>query len=133
MIGEKRNARPSAATLEQAVENGTASQTAHASTTNDTTPPAENQQFRIADFLHCGVENAISRRDLMSLTGLRDRELRRMIETERRRGIPILSDNANGYFLPGDEVERERCVKSLRRRAREIEKTADAIERTVRD
>lgn len=51
-----------------------------------------------------------------------------MIETERRQGIPILSDNVRGYFLPGNSAERDRCVRSLRRRAGEIEATAAAIE-----
>jgi hypothetical protein len=64
----------------------------------------------------------------MALTGLSDRELRLMIENERRQGIPILSDNAHGYFLPGDSAERDRCVRSLRRRAGEIMETAAAIE-----
>lgn len=123
-----RKTRAGAATPTRAVENGPVYETAHASTTEFTTPPAENQPFRIADLLHPGAKNAISRRDLMVLTGLSDRELRLMIETERRRGIPILSDNIHGYFLPGDSAERDRCVRSLRRRAGEIEATAAAIE-----
>ena len=129
MMGERENACPTVGAAGQAVENGTASQTAHASTTEFTTPPAERQPFRIADFLHLGAESAISRRDLMALTGLPDRELRRMIEAERRQGCPILSDNIRGYFLPGDEAERDRCVRSLRSRAAEIMETAAAIER----
>ena len=129
MIRDKRKTRAGAATPTRAVENGTASQTAHASTTEFTTPPAERQQFRVADFLHHGTESAVSRRDLMALTGLPDRDLRRLIEAERRQGIPILSDNARGYFLPGDQAERDRCVRSLRSRAAEIMETAAAIER----
>lgn len=118
----------SAATLTGAVENGPISQTAHASTTEFTTPACNRQPFRIADFLHPGAENAISRRDLMALTGMSDRELRLMIQAERRQGCPILSDNVHGYFLPGDSAERDRCVRSLRRRAEEIMETAAAIE-----
>lgn len=121
--------RAGAATPTRAVENGTASQTAHASTRNDTTPAAERQPFRIADLLHHGAENAIPRRDLVALTGYPDRELRRLIEAERRQGCPILSDCVHGYYLPGDSTERDCCVRSLRSRAKEIERTADAIER----
>ncbi|MDE7261137.1 MAG: hypothetical protein K2N78_03615 [Oscillospiraceae bacterium] len=128
MMGERENACPTVGAAGQAMKNGTASQTAHASTTEFTTPPAERQQFRIADFLHHGAESAIARRDLMALTGLPDRDLRRLIEAERRQGIPILSDNARGYFLPGDQAERDRGVRSLRSRAAEIMETADAIE-----
>ena len=64
----------------------------------------------------------------MALTGLSDRELRLMIESEQRQGIPILSDNIHGYFLLGDSAERDRCIRSLRRRAGEIMETAAAIE-----
>lgn len=129
MMKKTESARPGAATPGRAVENGTACKTAHASTKDSTTPAAENQPFRIADLLHPGAENAVHRRDLMALTGLSDRELRRMIEAERRLGVPILSDCIGGYFLPGSQPEKDRCVRSLRRRAKEIEATATAIER----
>lgn len=123
-----RKTRPGTAIPGRAVENGTASQTSHASADYDTISPTSRQPFRVADLLHPGAGNAISRRELMALTGLSDRELRLMIEAERRQGIPILSDNIHGYFLPGDSAERDRCVRSLRRRAGEIEATAAAIE-----
>lgn len=125
---EKKNARPTAPTAGQAVENGTDRKTAHVSTYEFTTPAAGRQIGLIADLLLCGAENAISRRDLMALTGYKDRELRLLIEAERRQGIPILSDCVGGYFLPASEAERQQCVRSLRRRAKEIENTATAIE-----
>ena len=123
-----RKTRAGAATPTRAVENGPVYETAHASTTEFTTPPAERQPLRIADFLHPGAENAVPRRDLMALTGFTDRELRLKIEAERRQGCPILSDNVHGYFLPGNSAERDRCIRSLRRRAVEIMETAAAIE-----
>lgn len=125
---EKKKAPTSAATLTGAVGTEAASRQTTTSTNDSTISPTSRQPFRIADLLHPGAENAISRRDLMVITGLSDRELRLMIEAERRQGIPILSDNTHGYFLPGDSAERDRCVRSLRRRAGEIEATAAAIE-----
>lgn len=47
---------------------------------------------------------------------------------ERRSGVPILSDNASGYFLPGNSAERAQFVKSMRNRAAEILRTAAAVE-----
>ena len=129
-MSKKKKPPTSAATLKGAVENGRVCKTVQSPTSEHTTSPAENQPFRIADLLHPGAENAISRRDLMVMTGLSDRDLRLMIEAERRQGIPILSDNIHGYFLPVDSAERDRCVRSLRRRAKEIEATAAAIERS---
>lgn len=127
-MSNTRKTRPGIAVPGRAVENGTASQTSHASANHSTISPTSRQPFRIADLLHPGAENAISRRDLMALTGCSDRELRLKIEAERRQGCPILSDNVHGYFLPGDKSERDRCVRSLLRRAGEIEATAAAIE-----
>ena len=76
-----------------------------------------------------GAENGLHLRDLCRLTGWKEREVRLQIHAERRRGIPILSDNVNGYFLPADEQELTACVRSLRHRAGEIMRTARAIER----
>lgn len=94
------------------MENGTTSQAAHASTKNDTTFPAERQLFQIADLLHPGAENAVPRRDLMALTGCTDRELRRQIESERRAGCPILSDNQHGYWLSDSPAEIKRFSRA---------------------
>lgn len=45
-----------------------------------------------------------------SLTGWSGRMVRLAIERERRHGVPILSDNANGYYLPGNSAERAQFV-----------------------
>lgn len=83
-------------------------------------------RFRVSDLL--GHGQAVPLRYLVEITGWSGRDVRRRIEKERRQGIPILSDNASGYYLPLDETEIEVCVKSLRRRAAEIMLTASAIE-----
>lgn len=112
----------------RAVENRSVCETAQPSTKDSTISAADSQTFHIADLLHPGAENAVTRRQLMALTGLPDRELRLMIQAERRQGCQILSDNVHGYFLPGDSTEKARCVQSLRSRAAEIMETAAAIE-----
>ena len=75
-----------------------------------------------------GAGNGLHLQDLVRLTGEDQRTVRKLIQEERLQGIPILSDNVHGYFLPGSDYEREICVKSLRGRAREILETAAAIE-----
>lgn len=85
--------------------------------------------MRIADILPYGHENALSLRELVGMTGENSRNIRRMIEAERMRGTPILSDNRNGYWLALDRRETEQFVKSMRGRAREILRTATAVER----
>lgn len=88
-------------------------------------------QGTISRLLMEGSENGLHLQDLVRLTGLTEREVRLQIHAERRRGVPILSDNASGYFLPGSQQEREACVQSLRHRAKEILRAAAAIEKAV--
>lgn len=82
----------------------------------------------VVELLSCGQQNATPRRELEKMTGWSGRMVRLMIEKERRAGIPILSDNANGYFLAENPAELEQFVQSMRNRAAEILKTAAAVE-----
>ncbi len=54
-----------------------------------------------------------------------------MIQSERLRGIPILSDNISGYYLAADVQEQEKFIRSMRGRAAEIEAVAAAVEKAV--
>lgn len=82
----------------------------------------------IASLLGRGSGAALSRQELEKLTGMDGRTVRRLIETERRSGTAILSDNHSGYFLPEDERETAAFVRSMRARAAEIWRTAAAVE-----
>lgn len=85
--------------------------------------------MRIVDLLSQGQENAVPLRQLMVLTGADGRTIREKIAAERLGGVPILSNNSTGYFLPGNKGERDRFVRSMRHRAKEIERVAEAIEK----
>ena len=113
---EKKSARPSAGTPRRATETGSASR---ADTTSNPqfTPNGRRGQWKISDLLSCGRENAISRRELEKLTSL-----------DGRKVAPVLADNTTGYYLPAAEHERAACVRSMRHRAAEIMRTAEAIE-----
>lgn len=84
--------------------------------------------MRIVDLLPVGEQNAVPLRHLKELSGLPGREVRRLIQTERLRGVPILSDNINGYYLAANAQEREEFIRSMHHRAAEIIKVAQAIE-----
>ena len=86
-------------------------------------------QGKISPLLGYGQCEAVALADLVNLTGLSERTVRKQIQRERQIGIPILSDNYHGYYLPCTEFEADLCVRSLRRRAMEIRRTASAIER----
>lgn len=53
-----------------------------------------------------------------------------MIQRERRR-VPILSDNASGYWVSSDEKEVRRFTNSMRHRARQIWATASNVEKAA--
>lgn len=97
------------------------------------TMPGPEGQGKIADLLGHGQGAAVPLRHLVSVTGQDARTIRRRIERERRQGVPILSDNRRGYYLPAEEQEITACVRSLRRRAREILRTAQALNRAGGD
>lgn len=130
---ETKNVPTSAATLTGTVETGTPAKMTTASTTNDTTPGGGGQRFFVAGLLPTGQQNAVPLRHLKELTHLPGREVRRLIQQERRAGALILSDNLRGYFVAADEEEVRQFVKSMRRRAAEVRLTALYVERGVKD
>jgi|GEM_PF-2896242 len=71
----------------------------------------------ILQHIRTGRENAISRRDLITRTGLADRALRLEIEIMRRAGVVILA-GAAGYFLPGNIKEVRSFIQQEEARAR---------------
>ena len=110
MAKAEKRARPDAATSRRA---GQEKQRTSSNSRNKHITQAPGGQWGIADLLLPGRENAIPRR-------------------ERREGSPILADNATGYYLPATEHERAACVRSMRHRAGEIMKSAQAIEQAER-
>lgn len=86
------------------------------------------RQSGIAGLLSHGPQNGLHLSDLVRLTNWTGRDVRRAIQAERLRGVPILSNNVDGYFFPETEADRAACVRSLRGRAREILDVANAIE-----
>ncbi len=127
-MDDKKRARPSAGTPRRAKRES------HRAGGNpyyqNTTDRSGGQADTISGLLLHGAENGLHLRDLCRLTGWKEREVRLHIHAERRRGVPILSDNVNGYFLPADEQELVACVQSLRGRAGEILAAAEAIEQS---
>ena len=126
MSDSTKMTRSGAATLER-VEAGAGLAGSSTSISNDTTT-AGSRQFRISNLLLTGEENAVPMKHIKQLVPLPNREIRRQIQLEREQHITIVSDH-NGYYLAGTELERERFVRSMRHRAAEIVKVAEAVER----
>lgn len=126
-MNTKEKAPTSAATLTEAAETAACGGAAISCDYSITT--VAGRQRKVSEFLSHGQENAVPLRHLMSITGADGRSIREKIAAERLAGVPILSDNSTGYYLPGNEGERERFVRSMRHRAQEIERAAEAVER----
>ena len=121
-MSTKEKARPTGGTAGQAAGDNAGRKIPQDDYTTGTGP--------ISRLLMHGAENGLHLSDLITFTDRTEREVRMMIHSERRRGIPILSNNRNGYFLPSSGDETEQFIRSMRHRAREIERAADAIEKS---
>jgi len=66
--------------------------------------------MNISEFIPVGKDNAISRSQLVKLTGLSDRIVRDMIALERRNTAILNLQNGAGYYIPSEsdksEIER---------------------------
>lgn len=120
-MSKNKNARPAGGTAGQAAEKDAASKIPHNDYTTGTGP--------ISRLLSHGRENAVPLRHLTAMTKLDGRTVRAMIAAERLAGVPILSDNSTGYYLPGDDAEKVQFIRSMKHRAGEIMRVAKSIER----
>ncbi len=127
---EKMKARPTAATVEQAVGADFAVQNSHP----QYTPPPFSRQG-VASLLHYGEANAVPARELAALLGVKDtREVSKLVEHERRAGAPIcaaVSGEDRGYYLASTTAELERYLRSLDRRLKNIRLTREAVQATL--
>lgn len=128
-MSRHKKSRPSAATLRRRDGAGTACPAATTSATQHITRERVRQPGKIERLLSPGAENALPLRHLVKLTGLPARQVRQLIQVERLRGVPILADNHSGYFLPGTPRDVEEFARSMRHRAEEIIRAANAVQR----
>ena len=124
MSEKTKNARPAGGTAGQAAENNAGCKIPQDDYTTDAGP--------ISRLLSHGRENAVPLRHLTAMTKLDGRTVRAMIAEERLAGVPILADNSTGYFLPASEDEKAQFIRSMKHRAKEIERAAEAIEKSGR-
>ena len=127
-MSNKKKTRPVGDATERAKETESASRADTTSHSYSSANQERKQEGYISKFLLAGAGQGLHLRDLVRITHLSEREVRKQIHIERRSHIPILSNNRDGYYLPSDEREKKHCVASLRRRAAEILEAADAIE-----
>ena len=125
-MSKTKNAAPVLAHRERQTETGTYSR-ASTSIYQNTTQRTGGQPGKIERLLSHGAENAVPLKHLVKLTGQPARQVRLMIQTERLRGVPILSDNEHGYYLPETQEDVDNFVRSMLHRAHEIARVANTV------
>ena len=125
---KRKIAAPVLAHWERQTETGTYGRTSTSIYQNTTQRP-RRQPGKIEQLLPHGAENAVPLQHLVTLTALPARQVRQLIQVERLRGVPILADNHSGYFLPGTPRDVEEFARSMRHRAEEIIRAANAVQR----
>lgn len=130
-MSQNEKARSTAATVKRA--EAAAFSGAAASFYQDFTTPTNARQ--VFDILPRGAANAVDGQTLAAAMGFKSvRELSKQVERERRAGQPIcasVSGERRGYFM-GDPNELWLYLRSLDRRLREVRRTRDACEDTLR-
>ena len=87
--------------------------------------------LRIEAYLLRGHPNALSNEHLQNVTGLGSRQVTQAVQDARRRGVPVLSSShPGGYYIAATEEEKERFLRSMGHRAKEIIATLRCLERT---
>lgn len=111
---DSKKARSAGDAAKQAAGSDRAGQQSHAQYST-----GQAQKTSIYDLLPKGAENAISRRELSSMTGM---QLRHKIAAERKNGALILSSSESngGYYRAASCEELQRYVRSMRSRSKEI-------------
>ena len=96
-------------------------------------PQHNTGEGTIASLL-CGSDNPMTAQEIMSVLSLSDpRAVTKIIERERRAGLPICASNDSarpGYFLADSPAELEHYTCSLRHRVKAVSGTLAALEAT---
>lgn len=87
------------------------------------------QERRILSFLGNGPENARTARELSRLSGLTPRQITRIIEAARKKGVPICAATTKpnpGYYLTDDPAVLARYIRALDSRLQTIRNTRES-------
>ena len=127
-MSKNKNARPAGGTAGQAAEKDAASKIPQDDFSTDSSKKREEKYQLISDLLHKGRNNGLTLQDLVKLTGMDERTIRRKIHVERKSGILIMADCVHGYFLPEDAYDVRRFIHSMSNRSKEIAAVSRAAE-----
>ena len=127
-MSAKEKARAAGGTAGQAAENNAGRKIPQSDFNTDSSKKREEKCELISDLLHKSRNNGLTLQDLVKLTRMDERTIRRKIHVERKRGILIMADCVHGYFLPEDAYDVRRFIHSMSNRSKEISAVSRAAE-----
>lgn len=86
---------------------------------------------KVVSSIGTGEDNAISLSELIKITGLQNRQVRKLIEHLRRKGTVICA-SSSGYYKPSNSIELKAYLLQERARARSITQTIAPAEKLLR-
>lgn len=90
--------------------------------------------MNICNFIGTGRNNAVDRFQLMELTGLPDRRVRKLIQEARERGeIIINAQDGRGYYKSDDLGELEKQYNANHRRAMSVLRQQKYLKQKIRE
>ena len=89
----------------------------------------KNELLKILEKEHRGKDRAIVSRKLEERLGCRGTLLRETVNELRCSGIPICSDNKNGYYLARTYEELAETVEQLKSRVKKIQSGIDGLKK----
>lgn len=88
----------------------------------------------IVQLIPVGKANAVTREELHRITGLGDRDIRKLIEAARDEGATIINDSdGKGYYLADDAAQIRRQIITNRNRAMSILRQQKGLKRRLRE
>lgn len=74
-------------------------------------------------------DEPISKKELHSMTGYNDREIRGAVQTLRDNGYPVMSSSKkSGYWIARTESEKQQLIKEFKSRINKMEQTVRSLE-----
>lgn len=85
----------------------------------------EKQGFDILEYIPVGHDKAISRQTLSRISGISDREVRRLIHKARRDNVILNMQDGSGYFRP--DMQNPEDVQAVQRYVKQEENRIKSI------
>lgn len=93
----------------------------------------DNEEQAVLDSMGIGREKAVHTAHITVMTGIKGRQIRKIVATLRCAGIPICSSTEAGYWLTNEPQDLERTIKTLEGWCGGMIEATTALRRTLEE